>query len=249
MMPRCGATPGAVIDLMRMNQEIDLSGILHSIRLPSLVIHRAEDTLIDVEGGLSLANGIPGAKYVELPGEDHLPFVGENAYEIIDAISEFIASLPKAGVSERFLATVLVLKLEPGKGENPLDQFEDQILASVIRNGGDLFNQDRSTLAARFNGPARALRSAAEIVEMLSQAGQLVGAGIHTGEVDLSEAKAGGIAGEIAISVADLAEVGEVIVSRTVKDLSAGSGVVFEYFGTNQLANISEDWELYRVVD
>ncbi|MCP4384680.1 MAG: alpha/beta fold hydrolase [Hyphomicrobiales bacterium] len=240
---RLGATPGAVVDLMRMNKEIDISQILPAIAVPTLVIHRGHDTLVDVEGGRTLANNIPGARYLELPGRDHIPWVGDSPLEIIQAISDFIASLPETREVERFVATVLVLKYdrEPGLLEGP-------VRLAIARAGGILINQGEESLTARFNGPARALRASMEIIELLGRAGLNVRVGTHTGEVDLVEANAGGMAATIADKLADLAEENQVIASRTVKDLVAGSGIAFASAGTHQLPQFEEAWQSYRVL-
>ena len=246
---RLGATPRAVVDLMRMNKQIDISEILPSITVPTLVVHRAEDTLIDIEAGRFLATRISGARYLELPGEDHLPWVGDNAGQIIEAVGEFLAGLPAQGVSERFVATVLVLSLDgEGAGDAALPELlHGPVRLAVARNGGSLSVMAGTTVVARFSGPARALRAAVELVELMRRSGRAAHAGVHTGEVDLAEA-GGGIAAAIAADVAKQAGKGEVIATRTVKDLIAGSGIGFQHAGAHQPAGIDESWDLYRVL-
>ena len=243
---RLGATPRAVVDLMRMNKEIDISEIVPSIAVPTLVIHRSEDTLIDIEAGRFLATHIPGARYLELPGEDHLPWVGDNTAQIAEAVGDFLSGLTGGDTPERFVATVLAL--QPVQDETALPALlEGPVRLTVARNGGIMTGQRNGGVTARFNGPARALRAALELVELMRRSGQDVRAGVHTGEVDLAEAGAGGIAAEIAADAAARAETGEVLATRTVKDLVAGSGIGFRHAGAHHLAGLGESWELYQV--
>jgi pimeloyl-ACP methyl ester carboxylesterase len=250
---RLGATPRAVVDLMRMNREINISAVVPSITVPTLVIHRAQDMLIDVEAGRFLASHIPGARYIELPGKDHLPWVGEGSERIIRSIEDFLVGLPEHRETERFVGTVLALKLtdaqsQPSGGSRVASLLEGPVRLSVTRNGGTLTGWQEDTLTARFTGPARALRSALEIVELLRHAGLDARAGIHTGEVDLSETVPGSMAAAIASGVVDIAREGQVLASRTVKDLVAGSGIAFEDAGNHMLGGIGEQWELYCVL-
>ena len=243
---RLGATPRAVVDLMRMNKEIDISEIVPSISVPTLVIHRAEDTLIDVEAGRFLAANIPGARYLELPGKDHVAWVGDNAGEITDAIGDFLAGLPELRAPERFVATALALR-PGGPGTGLPDLLDGPARLAVARNGGIMTAPRDGILTARFNGPARALRAAVELVELLRQSGRAARAGVHTGEVDLAQAAAGGIAAAIAADVCARASDGEIAATRTVKDLVAGSGMEFNPTGAHRLAGMAESWELYNV--
>lgn len=245
---RLGGTPRAVVDLMHMNKEIDISEILPSIAVPTLVIHRSEDTLVDVEGGRYLAANIPGARYFELPGKDHVAWVGENAREIVDGVVEFLATLPEQETSQRFVGTVLALRPGGESGRLP-DILEGPARLTIARFGGIVTPPRDGAITARFNGPARALHAAVELVRLLRGAGREAKAGVHTGEVDLAQAAVGGIAASIAVNVVDLAAIGEVVATRTVKDLVAGSGMVFDPAGAHRLAGLAEDWELYRVAD
>jgi pimeloyl-ACP methyl ester carboxylesterase len=244
---RLGATPRAVIDLMRMNREIDISEIVPSIAVPTLVVHRAQDTVIDVEAGRFLAANIPGAHYLELPGEDHVPWVGDNAAAIVDAVADFLSILPEQRVTERFLATVLALR-PGGDGAASLPELLDgPMRLAVARNGGIMGAPRDGVLTARFNGPARALRAAGELVGLLRLSGRDARAGVHTGEVDLAQASAGGITAAIASDAAARAGPGDVVATRTVKDLVAGSGMEFNPTGAHRLAGMAESWELYNV--
>ncbi|MEJ2345710.1 MAG: alpha/beta fold hydrolase [Gammaproteobacteria bacterium] len=244
---RLGATPGAAVALMRMNSEIDLSDILPTIQVPTLVIHRADDVLIDVEGGRILADRIPGARYVELAGTDHLPWAGGNALEITDVARNFLVGTPPFDPGDRVLATVLAIQVKtagPGdRDHRPRGTERERICACVNRfRGGELIPNDRGYLAT-FDGPARALRCARAIVEALG-APRI---GVHTGEVQLAPGAVHGLAVRMASDIAARAQPGQVLVSRTVTDLVAGSGIAFIDAGAHHIPGAPEDWRLFRV--
>jgi DNA-binding winged helix-turn-helix (wHTH) protein/alpha-beta hydrolase superfamily lysophospholipase len=245
---RLGGNPGAVVDLMNMNKEIDISDILPTIKSPTLVVHRTQDTLVDIAGGRYLASHIPGAKLFELPGEDHLAWVGDNKQEIIDGIIKFISSIQEVSSGERVLASVLIIKSCGDINHEHSELINETVCSTIILRSGHLIGWENGIVRSRFSGPASAIHSAVEIVDLLSTQGIDVKAGIHTGEVDISENASGGIAAEIANSVADLADVNEIIVSRTVKDLVAGSGVLFKDAGEYQLPQIDEKWKFYKAI-
>jgi pimeloyl-ACP methyl ester carboxylesterase/DNA-binding winged helix-turn-helix (wHTH) protein len=244
---RLGATPGAAIALMRMNSEIDLSDILATIQVPALVIHRADDVLIDVAGGRVLAGRIPGARYVELAGTDHLPWAGTNALEITDIARDFLVGTPPFDPGDRVLATVLAIQLETagaGGQDHRLQGGEREKVGACVGRfrGGELIPNDRGYLAT-FDGPARALRCARAIVEALGAAR----IGVHTGEVQLAPGAVHGLAVRMASDIADRAEPAQVLVSRTVTDLVAGSGIAFIDAGTHRIPGAPDDWRLFRV--
>ena len=253
---RLGADPGAAITLMRMNSQIDITGILPSIHVPTLIIHRIGDTLVDFAGGELLAELIPDARLVELPGIDHLPWVGEDPLRIIDEIEMFLTGTTPEPVVDRILATLLftdivdstitastvgderwrnLLYAHDSAVRNELDRFR----GVEIKNTGDGF-------LATFDAPARAIRCALTICEAVRSVGLEVRAGLHTGEIHLVNGDVRGISVHIASRVADLAGPREVIVSRTVKDLVAGSGVTLEPYGTHSLKGVPDQWELFR---
>lgn len=252
---RFGATPGAAIALMRMNSQIDISGILTTVQTPTLVLHRTGDVLIDVEGGRVLAEHIPGARLIEYPGIDHLPFFGDNVDAILADIEAFLADLPPATSADRTLATLLVARLE-GTGDGRATSHEAaarhrqrarMLRHALTRYRGQEVELTDDGLIAAFDGPARALNCALAIVEEFDCLGLPVRIGVHTGELQLSNGNPRGVALDIASRVADLAERNGVIASRTVKDLVAGSGIGFADAGEHALPGLSEPWRMFRV--
>ena len=234
---RIGASPAAAKSLMDMNFQIDVSDIISTIRVPTLVIHRTEDVLIRVEGGRYLAQNIPGARYIELPGKDHLPFVGDNATEIADAIEEFLTGSRPAVAVDRVLATVLftdivgstekAVALGDNRWHDLLDSHHAVIRRNLTRFRGNEVKSTGDGILATFDGPARGVRCACAIAEEIKPLGIEVRAGLHTGECEKIGEDVGGIAVHIGARVAALAGAGEVLVSSTVKDLVAGSGLRF----------------------
>lgn len=253
---RLGASPGAVARLMRMNSQIDITQILPSVNVPTLVMHREGDVTVNVEAGRLLAERIPGAKYVELAGCDHIPFVGRDPGRILDEMEQFLTGERSAPSSRRVLATVLFTDIEGSTAlaDSRGDQAWGDLLAlhnkavrqELARFRGREIRQTGDGFLAVFDGPARAIQCALAIVNAVKRLGIDVRAGIHTGELEFAEDDVQGIAVHIASRVSDLAAGGEVLVSRTVKDLVAGSGIVFEEFGTYTLKGVPDTWQLFR---
>jgi pimeloyl-ACP methyl ester carboxylesterase/class 3 adenylate cyclase len=253
---RLGASPSAAIALMRMNREIDISGILPSIRIPTLVIHRTKDTLISVEGGRELAAGIPGARLVELPGADHLFFVDDAGDGAIAEIEEFLTGSRSAPVVDRVLATVVFTdivdstKRADTKGDQAwrdlLEAHDTTVRRELTRFRGREVKSLGDGFLATFDGPARAIHCASAIRDQLRGLKVPVRIGVHTGEVELTENDVRGIAVHIASRVAHIGGADDVLVSRTVKDLVAGSGIKFEDFGIHTLKGIPEPWQVFR---
>ena len=250
---RMGASPGAALALTQMNAEIDVRQVLPSIRVPSLVVHRLGDMCLKVEEGRYVAEKIPGAKYVELPGRDHLPFVGDQD-AILDEVEEFLTGVRHRLEDDRVLATVLFTHVEGREqlAEHPSSWLEllERLRAQVHKNIGWFRGREVDMIGDRplaiFDGPARAIRCAWAIKETASRLGVQIRAGLHTGECDMVDGKVGGIAAEIGVQVANLAAAGEVLVSNTVKDLVAGSGITFADKGSHRFAD-SADWRLFAV--
>jgi class 3 adenylate cyclase len=253
---RLGANPGAAIKLMRMNSQIDITGILSSIHVPTLVIHRTGDTLIDFDGGVLLAERIPNAQLVELPGPDHLPFVGEDPLRIVDEIEQFLTGATSEPVLDRVLATLLFTDIVDStvtagtvgdeRWRNLLYAHDSAVRSEIARFRGTEIKNTGDGFLATFDAPARAIRCALSICEAVRAVGLEVRAGLHTGEIHLVDGDVKGISVHIASRVADLAGPREVIVSRTVKDLVAGSGVTLEPYGTHSLKGVPDQWELFR---
>src|SRR5580658_1076005 len=254
---RLGASPAAVTALMRMNSEIDISGIVSTIRVPTLVIHRTEDVTINVEGGRYLAKHIPGARYIELPGKDHPPWIGDNSMEIADAIEEFLTGTRVPVTVDRVLATVLftdivgstekAAALGDRRWRDLLDGHHSTIRRNLARFRGNEIKSTGDGFLATFDGPARAVRCACAIVDEIRLLGIQVRAGLHTGECEMSDNDVSGIAVHIGARVTSLAGASEVLVSSTVKDLVAGSGLRFGDRGNRSLKGIPGEWHIYAV--
>ncbi len=254
---RLGASPSAAKALMRMNSQIDISDIVSAIRVPTLVVHRTDDVTINIEGGRYLAKTIPGARLVELPGTDHLPFVGDNASEILDAVEEFLTGSKQSVAPDRVLATVLFTDIvgSTEKAVSVGDQRWRDVLdrhnAAIRRNIGRFRGRETNTTGdgflIAFDGPARAVRCASAIVDDMRSVGIEIRAGLHTGECEEIDDNIGGIAVHIGARVAALAAPGQVLVSSTVKDLVAGSGLRFVDQGGHSLKGVPGEWRLYAL--
>lgn len=243
---RLGATPGAAIALMKMNSEIDIFDVLPSVHVPTLVIHRANDVLIDVAAGRELAEHIPGARYLQIAGEDHLPWVA-NSDEIVAAIDSFMRR-EREEMPDRVLATVVLIRL----GESSADA--DVRAESLIREEAARFRATRVEALAEgivvtFDGPTRALECAVSMSAGMKEAGLVSRIGIHTGEVGRKAGALGTVAVRIAADVCDKAGDGEVLLSRTVSDLVAGSGVSVRDRGQFHLPTLGEDWHLFEATE
>lgn len=254
---RLGASPAAVAAYMRMNSQIDISDIISTIRVPTLVIHRAQDVTINVEGGRFLASHIPGARYLELPGSDHPPMFGDNADEIADAIQEFLTGSRAPVEVDRVLATVLftdivgstekAAALGDRRWRDLLDKHHATIRSNLTRFRGHEVKTTGDGILATFDGPARGVRCACSIVDEIRPLGIEVRAGLHTGECEMMGEDVGGIAVHIGARIASLAGASEVLVSGTVKDLVAGSGLRFGDRGSRALKGVPGEWHIYAV--
>ena len=222
---RMGASPGAAVALTRMNAEIDIRDVLPSIRVPTLVLHRTGDRCLRVEEGRYLASRIPGATFVELPGEDHLPFAGDQE-AILSEVERFLNRTHVRPASELVLASVLTVRWEPRAG----GQLDGKLMRAFDREMGWLrahtLAKHTDRLVAAFDGPGRAVQCGAALVALALQSGVPARAGVHIGECDLA-GDSGPIV-EISAGIAEAAGAGDVCVSRTVVDLVPGSGLQFE---------------------
>jgi pimeloyl-ACP methyl ester carboxylesterase/DNA-binding winged helix-turn-helix (wHTH) protein len=244
---RMGASPGAAVALTQMNAEIDVRNVLPSIRVPSLVIHRSEDQCLKVEEGRFVAERIPGAKFVELPGDDHLPFVGDQD-TILDEVEEFLTGVRHSIEPDTVLATVMVARMVGIKEST--GEWWRRLHAHIAKEiewfRGREIDLVEDRLLAIFDGPARAIRCATALTEYTSRLGVETRTGLHTGECELIDSKVAGVAVQMGVCVALEAAVGEVLVSSTVKDLVAGSGIQFEDRGVHMLSGCGE-WRLFGV--
>ena len=238
---RMGASPGAAAALTRMNAQIDIRHVLPTIRVPTLVLHRRNDKTLRIEEGRYMAERIPGARFIELPGEDHLPFVGDQE-AVLDAVKRFVSSLGSAAERTRVLATLLFVRTD-----SP-DAALDEDAAKEIRwFRGDKIGRIHDALVATFDGPARAIRCARALLDAADARGVRLAAGLHTGECELRPDGIAGVSVEIGALLAEAAPPGEIIVSNTVRDLVAGSGLDFSPRGDTNLGDRLGTWSLFTV--
>ncbi|MBA3776525.1 MAG: adenylate/guanylate cyclase domain-containing protein [Betaproteobacteria bacterium] len=251
---RRAASPGAAVALLRMNTQIDIRHVLPTIRVPTLVIHRTGDRQANVEEGRWLAGQIPGARFVELPGIDHLPWVGDQD-AILDEIQEFLTGVRSFPESNRVLATVLftdivgstehAARLGDRAWRDLLDSHHALVRKELARFRGREIKTVGDAFIATFDGPARAIRCACGIRDRVTEIGIQVRAGLHTGEIELIGDDIGGIGVHIGARVVASARPGEVLVSSTVKDLAAGSGIDFADCGARILKGVPGEWRLF----
>jgi DNA-binding winged helix-turn-helix (wHTH) protein/pimeloyl-ACP methyl ester carboxylesterase len=254
---RMGASPGAAVALTKMNAEVDVRHVLPTVRVPTLVIHNRGDLCLKVEEGRYVASRIPGARFVELPGRDHLPFF-EDQETVLNEIEEFLTGARHVREPDRVLATLLFVNIvEPDvhaaeRGEarwhDLIARFRAHVSKEIKWFRGREIDVEGTGPLATFDGPARAIRCACAVSEYAARLNIEVRAGLHTGECDLLEGgRVGGLAVEIGRHVRERARAGEVLVSHTVKDLVAGSGITFEERGAHAFEGLPGDWRLFRV--
>jgi class 3 adenylate cyclase len=235
---------------------VDIRGLLGSIQAPVLVLHRTGDRLADVRASRYMAERIPGAHLVELPGDDHLPFFGDQD-AVVALTQEFLTGASPVPDPDRVLATVLFTDivdstgLAAGMGDRRwhrvLVDHQELVRRQLGRFRGREVKTTGDGFLASFDGPARAIRSADAIRVGVRDQGLEIRAGLHTGECELLGDDIGGIAVHIAARVLAKAAAGEILCSRTVKDLVAGSGFAFAERGTHRLKGVPDSWQLYAV--
>jgi len=253
---RQGTSPAGAIALMDLYREMDVRSILPAIDVPTLVMHRAEDRMVSAAQGRYLAERIPGARYVELPGEDHLPFAGD--FEpMLDEVEEFLVGSRGASESERALATILFTDIV-GSTERAaelgdrgwralLERHDAAVRRQLSLHRGREVKTMGDGFLATFDGPARAIRCACALQEEIQGLGIEVRAGIHTGEVELIGDDVGGMAVNIGARIGALADPGEVLVSSTVRELVVGSGLEFAERGVEKLKGAPGEWRLFAI--
>lgn len=254
---RLGVSPSGIKALLRMSQETDARHTLPIIRVPTLVVHREGDLVIHVKSARYIAERIQGAKYVELPGPDHFAWVGD-VDAILDEIEEFLTGARRGQEPDRVLATVMftdivgaterAVALGDRRWRDLLDRHHTVIREQLTRFRGREIDTAGDGFLAAFDGPARGVRCAGAIVREMGRVGLEIRAGLHTGECEILGDKLSGIAVHTGARVASLAGAGEVLVSGTVKDLVAGSGITFEDRGLWALKGLPGEWHLYAVV-
>jgi pimeloyl-ACP methyl ester carboxylesterase/class 3 adenylate cyclase len=258
---RASASPGAVNALRLMNSEIDARHTLAAIRVPTLILHRVGDEDVLLAEGRYMAERIPGSEMVELPGIDHGWWVDSG--QIVREVERFLRGISNRGEwdvvdTDRVLATVLFTDIAGSTGrlaelgdrrwKELLQQHHGLVRRLLVRFSGREIDTAGDGFFASFDGPARAIRCATAIRDGVRDLGLEVRAGLHTGECELVDGKVGGIAVHIGARVAGQATPGEVLVSSTVKDLVAGSGIRFTERGVVELKGVPDLWRLYRVV-
>jgi pimeloyl-ACP methyl ester carboxylesterase/class 3 adenylate cyclase len=251
---RASASPGAALAVMKMNREIDVRNILPSVHVPTLIMHRVDERVIHVDNARYMARRIPGAKLVELPGIDHMPWVGD--FEpIVQETAEFLTGTRHVAEPERELATVQFIDIVQSteraaalgdrQWRELLEGFQSLVRESLRQHRGREIDTAGDGFLAAFDGPARAIRCAAAVRERARAHGIELRAGVHTGECEIIGEKLGGIAVHTGSRVAGKAEPGEILVSQTVKDLVAGSGLQFAERGVHSLKGVPGEWRLY----
>lgn len=253
---RLTASPDVLAESARAVMDSDVTAVLSAIQAPTLVISRQGDRHVRCEHGRTVASRIPDARFVELAGNDHLPFAGRSE-EILDEIEQFLTGTRPVPVLDRVLLTVLftdivgstehVAKLGDRQWRELLNRYDDSVQLQLERFRGHLINTTGDGTVATFDGPARAIECAQAIAEAIKGIGLDLRAGLHTGEVELRGQDVAGVAVHIAARVSALAVAGEVLVSRTVTDLVAGSGIGFEDRGDHQLKGVPGTWRLFSV--
>ena len=254
---RLSQSPGVWVAECRKYCETDLRGILPTIHVPTLVLHKAETTLADVRSPRYVAEHIPDARFVELPGRDVMPWL-DGAETLVEEIEEFVTGVRHAAESDLVLSTVMFTDivgsteqqaaLGDRKWKDLVERHHALIREGLTRWRGVENDTAGDGFFATFDGPARAIRCAQQVADHVRELGIEIRAGIHTGECEIVDGKHAGIAVTIGSRVASAAGPSEVLVSQTVKDLVAGAGLGFEDRGEHELKGVPDRWRLYRVV-
>ncbi len=253
---RLAVSPAGIKALIRMLYETDARHLLSVIRVPTLLVQREGDRVSRVEGARYIAERIQGVKYVELPGPDHFPWVGDTD-AVLDEVEEFVTGARRGPDPDRVLATVMftdivgaterAVELGDRRWRDLLDRHYGVIREQLVRFRGREIDTAGDGFLAAFDGPARGVRCAGAIVREVRRLGLEIRAGLHTGECEVLGDKLSGVAVHTGARVASLAGAGQVLVSATVKDLVAGSGITFEDRGVQTLKGLPGDWHLYAV--
>jgi class 3 adenylate cyclase len=253
---RNAASPAAAAAVLRMIGDTDARHVLPSVRVPTLIMQRENDLLVPVLSARYIAERIPGAKYVELPGEDHLPWVGD-IDALLNGVEEFVTGTRHVHEPDRMLATVMFTDVVDSTARaaamgdrdwRELIERHDQLMRLELeRYRGREVKTMGDGFLATFDGPARAIRCATSARDAVRTLGIDIRAGLHTGECEVMGDDVGGIAVSIGARVSAAAGPGEVLVSRTVTDLVAGSGIAFTDRGAHVLKGVPGEWQLYAV--
>jgi class 3 adenylate cyclase len=253
---RSANAPALAMAVLRRDAELDVRAVLPFVQAPTLVLNRRRDPVTSVEAARWVASQIPTARFVELSGEGHFPMLG-NAEAVLDEVQEFVTGVREGPDRDRALATVLFVdivgstKRASDLGDRGwrelLERYDTAMQRQLERYQGRLVSTSGDGALATFDGPARAIRCAWAVRDAVGSLGLQIRAGLHTGEIELRSDDVGGIAVHLGARVCDIADPGEVLVSRTVVDLVAGSGLEFEHRGTHALKGVTGGWQLYAV--
>ena len=255
-LERLSASPGAAVAIARMVMQMDVRDVLPTIRVPTLVLHKRDDQAVPFEEGKYIADHIPGAKFVELPGSDHWPWIGHE--EAVEEIQEFLTGMREDAEPHRAVATVMFVdiagsteraaELGDRRWADLLESFYSVVRRELDRHRGREIDTAGDGFFVTFDGPARAIRCATALTEAVGRLGLRIRTGIHTGECERMADKVGGLGVVIGARVGALARPEEILVSRTVRDLVVGSDLSFEDAGEHELKGVPDRWHLYRVV-
>ncbi|HJU09777.1 MAG TPA: adenylate/guanylate cyclase domain-containing protein, partial [Candidatus Binataceae bacterium] len=251
---RRAVSPGGIVKLLQMVMDTDVRHVLPSIRIPTLIVHRTGDKVTPLAGARYLVEHISGAKLVEVPGVDHFAWVGDTD-SILDEVEQFVTGTRQDAKADRIVATVLFVDIVNStmhlaeKGDRSwrdlLQRFYAIMRRNISRFRGREINTTGDGMFAIFDGPARAIRCAHAMTADVRSLGIDIRSGLHSGECELAGNNVDGIAVHIGARVAATAEPGEVLVSSTVKDLVAGSGLTFSDRGSRQLKGVPGEWRLF----
>lgn len=249
-------SPSGAATMIRMVREIDARHVLPAITIPTLILHSVNDALVPISHARYVAERISGAKLVELDSPDHLPYLTD-ADRIVDEIAEFLTGARPIAELDRVLATILftdivgstekAAALGDRRWRDLLESHHAAMRRSLARFRGREIDTAGDGFLASFDGPARAVQCASAAAAEVRPLGIEVRAGLHTGECEVMGQKLGGIAVHIGARIASLAAPGEVLVSSTVKDLVAGSGLRFADRGFQALKGVPGEWRLYAL--
>jgi class 3 adenylate cyclase len=252
-----GASPADAARIVRLTAEVDVRHVLPTIQIPALIFHAVGDPTVDVHHSRYMAERIPGAKYIELPSGDHLPWHAD-ADIVIDEVAEFLTGVRPVHEPDRVLATVLftdivgatakVASLGDRRWRELLNNHYTAVRRNLVRFRGREIDTAGDGFFATFDGPTRAVRCACAIRDAVREIGLEIRAGLHTGEIERQGTKATGIAVHVGARVAALAQPGEALVTSTVKQLVGGSEIHFAGRGAHALKGIADQWELFAVV-